>query len=309
MQTFRRRALTLTAALLAAASLAACTSGHDAQVPPPAGAAETTQAAAPSPKAGSEPGGTEAETKQTAAPAPGTALEQLATIAVKGRAPKTGYSREQFGEGWLDPDRNGCDARNDILARDLDNEAFKPGTKDCVVLAGTLADPYTGATIDFVRGNKTSTLVQIDHVVALSDAWQKGAQRLSSDQREAFANDPLNLRAADGPTNGAKGDGDAATWLPPNKGFRCEYVALQTAVKAKYGLWMTRAEHDAIEKVLVSSCADQPVPADGGAAALPTVVYKNCADVKARGAAPIRVGDPGWETRFDGNADGVGCEG
>ncbi|WP_262106781.1 DUF1524 domain-containing protein [Arthrobacter sp. Marseille-P9274] len=280
MQTFRRRALSLTTAFLAAASLAACTPGYDAQVPAAAGAAEA-----------------------------GTALEQLATIPVKGRAPKTGYSREQFGEGWLDPDHNGCDARNDVLARDLANETFKPGTKDCVVLTGTLADPYTGKTIDFVRGNKTSTLVQIDHVVALSDAWQKGARKLSSGQREAFANDPLNLRAADGPTNGAKGDGDAATWLPPNKGFRCEYVALQTAVKAKYGLWMTRAEYDAIKKVLTSSCADQRVPADGGGVTLPAIEYKNCAEVKARGAAPIRVGDPGWSTKFDGNGDGVGCEG
>jgi hypothetical protein len=280
MQTFRRRARSLTAAFLTAASLAACTPGYDAQVPAPAGAAEA-----------------------------GTALEQLATIPVKGRAPKTGYSREQFGEGWLDPDHNGCDARNDVLARDLVNETFKPGTKDCVVLTGTLADPYTGKTIDFVRGNKTSTLVQIDHVVALSDAWQKGARKLSSGQREAFANDPLNLRAADGPTNGAKGDGDAATWLPPNRGFRCEYVALQTAVKAKYGLWMTRAEHDAIKKVLTSSCADQRVPADGGGVALPATEYKDCAEVKARGAAPIRVGDPGWSTKFDGNGDGVGCEG
>ncbi|MFD1211081.1 HNH endonuclease family protein [Arthrobacter sp. GCM10027362] len=148
---------------------------------------------------------------------------------MKGRAPKTGYSREQFGNGWPDPDRKGCDARNNTLARDLSNESFKPGTTDCMVLA----DPYTGTSIDIVRGNKTGTLVQIDHTVALSGAWEKGAQQLSTDQREAFANDPLNLMAADGRTNGAKGDGDAATWLPPNKGLRCEYVALQTAVKAK----------------------------------------------------------------------------
>jgi hypothetical protein len=180
------------------------------------------------------------------------ALAQLETIPVKGRAPKTGYTREEFGPAWADVDRNGCDTRNDILARDLEGETFKPGTQDCVVATGTLADKYTGTTISFVRGNTTSTAVQIDHLVALSDAWQKGAQQLSPEQRKQLANDPLNLMAADGPTNGAKGDKDAATWLPPNKTFRCEYVVRQTAVKAKYHLWTTQAEHDAIAGLLAT---------------------------------------------------------
>jgi hypothetical protein len=180
------------------------------------------------------------------------ALAQLETIPVKGRAPKTGYTREEFGPAWADVDRNGCDTRNDILARDLEAETFKPGTQDCVVASGVLADKYTGITINFVRGNTTSSAVQIDHLVALSDAWQKGAQQLSADQRRQLANDPLNLMAADGPTNGAKGDKDAATWLPPNKPFRCEYVARQTAVKAKYQLWATQAERDAIAGILAS---------------------------------------------------------
>ncbi|WP_426767183.1 HNH endonuclease family protein [Pseudarthrobacter sp. 1G09] len=178
------------------------------------------------------------------------ALVQLDSIPVKGRAPKTGYTRDEFGPAWADTDRNGCDTRNDILARDLTGETFKPGTSNCVVLTGTLADKYTGTTINFVRGQGTSSAVQIDHVVALSDAWQKGAQQLSADQRKELANDPLNLMAADGPTNGAKGDKDAATWLPPNKAFRCEYVTRQAAVKAKYHLWVTRAEHDAIGGIL-----------------------------------------------------------
>ena len=263
---------------------------------------------------------------QTQQPETGTALEQLASIPIKGRAPKTGYSREEFGPAWADVDHNGCDTRNDILARDLTNETFKPGTKDCVVASGTFADPYTGTVISFVRGNTTSTAVQIDHVVALSDAWQKGAQQLSAEERRQLANDPLNLFAADGPANGAKSDSDAATWLPPNKGFRCEYVARQTAVKAEYRLWMTQAEHDAIAAVL-ASCPDELVPARDGttsrsAAAVgaggaadsaaggqgsTTPVYANCAAVKAAGAAPIRPGDPGWDPKFDGDGDGVGC--
>ena len=178
------------------------------------------------------------------------ALVQLKSIPVRGRAPKTGYTRDEFGPAWADVDHNGCDTRNDILARDLTNETFKPGTNNCVVATGTLADKYTGTTINFVRGQDTSSDVQIDHIVALSDAWQKGAQQISAEQRKQLANDPLNRMAADGPTNSAKGDKDAATWLPPNKAFRCEYVARQTAVKARYRLWVSQVERDAIAGIL-----------------------------------------------------------
>ncbi|KSU66218.1 deoxyribonuclease [Arthrobacter sp. NIO-1057] len=173
---------------------------------------------------------------------------------MKGRAPKTGYDRDLFGRGWGDPDRNGCDTRNDILARDLDVDTFKDGTRACVVLTGTLVDPYTDTTIDFVRGQGTSNAVQIDHVVALSDAWQKGAQQLSAEQRLEFANDPLNLLAVDGPTNASKGDSDAATWLPPNRGFWCEYVTRQIEVKHKYDLWMTKAEHTRSGEIIEERC-------------------------------------------------------
>ncbi|MBM7767135.1 MULTISPECIES: HNH endonuclease family protein [Glutamicibacter] len=180
-------------------------------------------------------------------------LELLDEIAVKGRAPKTGYDRAKFGKGWKDPDRNGCDARNDILSRDLVDVTYKSAARPCVVLRGRFDDPYTGKTIEFKRGQGTSTAVQIDHVVALSDSWQKGAQGWDADTRLEFANDPLNLLASDGPTNAAKGDKDAASWLPPNKNFRCDYVSRQTQVKAKYGVWMTKAEHAAIGKLL-NSC-------------------------------------------------------
>lgn len=174
----------------------------------------------------------------------------LATLEVKGRAPKTGYDRSQFGQSWADVDRNGCDTRNDILQRDLTNVVFTNSVA-CKVQSGTLADPYTAKTIQFVRGSDTSTAVQIDHIVALSDAWQKGAQQLNLEQRTAFANDPRNLQATDGPTNQKKSDGDAATWLPPNKEFRCDYVARQISVKVGYHLWVTQAEHDAMERVLL----------------------------------------------------------
>ncbi|WP_424420507.1 HNH endonuclease family protein [Microbacterium sp.] len=186
-----------------------------------------------------------------------SALALLKTLPVKGRAPKTGYERAQFGPRWKDVDRNGCDTRNDILAAQL-TDITRRGR--CVVLSGTLHDPYSGSTIPFVRGQDTSQLVQIDHVVALSDAWQKGAQALTPEQRTAFANDPLNLLAVDGSANAAKRDGDAATWLPKTKGFRCAYVARQVAVKAAYDLWVTQAEHDAIAQIL-ATCPAQPAPA------------------------------------------------
>jgi hypothetical protein len=191
----------------------------------------------------------------------GSALAALGTLTVKGRAPRTGYDRALFGQAWADVDRNGCDTRNDVLARDLTADEVKDGTEGCLVLSGTLRDPYSGTTINFVRGQSTSSKVQIDHVVALSDAWQKGAQQLSTSRRTALANDGLNLLAVDGITNQRKSDGDAATWLPPNKSYRCSYVARQIAVKASYGLWVTGAERDALRRVL-ATCPSQKLPTD-----------------------------------------------
>jgi hypothetical protein len=193
-------------------------------------------------------------TTPSAGTSAGTALALLATVPVKGRAPMTGYTRAQFGPAWADVDHNGCGTRNDILARDLVDITR---LRQCRVLSGVLNDPYTGQRIAFVRGEGTSARVQIDHVVALGDAWQTGAQQLTAEQRLRLANDPTNLLAVSGAANDQKGDGDAATWLPPNKAFRCAYVARQVSVKAAYGLWMTAAEHDAIQRLL-QTCPAQP---------------------------------------------------
>ena len=182
------------------------------------------------------------------------ALDKLSLLSIKGRAPKTDYTRSQFGDGWATI--GGCDTRNIILNRDLQNVTTD---KACNVVRGVLSDPYTGKTIQFNRGADTSASVQIDHVVALSDAWQKGAQQLTRPTRIALANDPLELLAVDGRANQQKLDGDAATWLPPNKAFRCQYVARQIAVKLKYNLWLTQAEHDAMSGIL-TSCPDQKLP-------------------------------------------------
>lgn len=128
------------------------------------------------------------------------------------------------------------------------------------MLRGVLdPDPYTGTRITYIRGHSK---VDIDHLVALSDAWQKGAQQWSDSKRRAFANDSLNLVAADSSTNRQKGDGDTATWLPPNKSYRCDYVAGQVAVKTKYRLWVTQPEKDAMAKVL-TACPNKKLPSGG----------------------------------------------
>ncbi|WP_285113728.1 DUF1524 domain-containing protein [Leifsonia sp. fls2-241-R2A-40a] len=289
-----------------------------------------------------------------------TALEVLATLPVKGKAPSTGYQRTaDFGAAWLDVDRNGCDTRNDILSRDL-TDAVRQGP--CKVLSGTLDDKYTGQSIHFVRGAQTSALVQIDHIVPLQNAWITGAQKLTQAQRISLANDPLNLMAVDGKSNAQKSAGDAATWLPANKPFRCEYVARQISVKATYGLWVTSAERAAMKRIL-SGCSSQaaessaftpaaptptptvaaPAPAPAAPAPAPVpvpvpvapavpaapapappappapappapappaqdVYYANCDAVRAAGAAPIHIGQPGYSRKLDRDGDGIGCE-
>lgn len=199
----------------------------------------------------------------------GSALTALESLPVKGRAPKTGYSRSEFGNAWTDNSAaewagNGLSTREDILSRDLTSIVCKtpPPSKaapHCVVASGVLSDPYTGKTIKFTRGVTSSMAVQIDHVSALNDAWQKGAQQLTREERISFANDPMNLIATDGQINQQKGASDAASWLPPNKQFRCTYVARQIAVKTKYRLWVAPAEKNAMAKVL-SSCPAMLMP-------------------------------------------------
>ncbi|TDH56008.1 HNH endonuclease family protein [Mycobacterium talmoniae] len=191
---------------------------------------------------------------------PGTAasaeLAKLATIPIKGRAPKTGYDRALFGTPWTDDvtvpgGHNGCDTRNDILRRDLAGAGYKPGRKACIVLSGTLKDPYTGEVIMFSRGPR-SNQIQVDHIVPILDAWQKGAQQWDDLKRRNFANDPMNLQTTSAAANREKGSADAATWLPPNTAYRCTYVSRMVDVKSTYGVWMTQAEHDAIERILHS---------------------------------------------------------
>lgn len=274
-----------------------------------------------------------------------TALAALALLAVKGRAPMTGYDRARFGQAWLDADRNGCDTRNDVLEALLTEVVLE--SNGCVVATGKYDDPYTGNDIDYRHGD--GTLIDIDHVVAMGNAWATGAARWDIKKRAAFANDPLNLLPADASANRQKGDGDAATWLPAYKPFRCDYVARQVAVKQKYALWLTAPEKDAIIRVL-EGCPGRALPEDSWAApttvdhditdpgapetttpvpapapkqatpkkparqpatkprTLVSVHFQNCDAARAAGAAPVRRGDPGYGSHLDRDGDGTGCE-
>lgn len=182
------------------------------------------------------------------------ALDVLEQLAIKARAPKTGYRRDEFYSDW--PKISGCSLRQIIIKREAGNSAVL-ADDNCTVIAGTFVEPYTGQTLTFTEKSEFAKGIQIDHIVALSDAWQKGAQAISKDERYSLATDPLNLIAADSSANQQKSDGDAATWLPANKAFRCQYVARQVSVKYKYGLWVTQAEHDAIAKIL-TACPTEP---------------------------------------------------
>jgi hypothetical protein len=258
------------------------------------------------------------------------ALAALGLLAVKGRAPMTGYDRDRFGQAWLDADRNGCDTRNDILGEHL--HAVTLESNGCVVGAGSYEDPYTGSRIDYWQGH--GALIDIDHVVSLGNAWATGAFGWPIKKRAAFANDPLNLLPTDAGANRQKGDGDAATWLPPNTSYRCEYVSRQVAVKAKYDLWVTPPEKAAIQRVLapcdgqaltrdrwgapteVDHNISDPMDASESPAVAATdpsrsgesVRYDSCDAARAAGAAPVRVGDPGYGTHLDGDGDGTACE-
>ena len=196
--------------------------------------------------------------------ASGPAVDVLNTLTVDDAQSADGYDRDSFGYRETDDDGNGCDIREDILARDMTEVTYRglTGQSACQVKSGTLQDPYTGKTIHFTRGVQTSTAVQIDHVVALENAWQSGAKSWDTAKRYRFGNDPYNLLAVDGPANQEKSSSSAAYWLPTNGDYRCEYVARQIGVKSKYGLSVTSQEKDAMLSVL-HSCPAQSVPEDG----------------------------------------------
>ena len=274
-----------------------------------------------------------------------TGLIALSSLPVKSRGVKTGYSRDQYGQAWtddvpVDGGGNGCSTREDILRRDLSSVVMISASDDCKVLSGILDDQYTATMIPYVDGQ--SSPIDIDHLVSLSDSWQSGASSLTPELRQNLANDPLNLQAVSRQANQQKGDGDTATWLPPNKAYRCEYVQRQINVKVKYGLWVKPAEFDAMRRVLTGCGGIPPASLDSGSATpeVPAVAqtpatmttttaaaattgsaaqvtppagassdyFANCAAARAAGRAPLLRGEAGYRPEMDGDSDGVACE-
>jgi hypothetical protein len=320
-----RRGRRVVLALAVVGLLSACTSSPPAG---PSSSASATSPAKPSNPAKTSHGAKASDSaspgKPPTTPGTGTALAALAQLTVKGRAPLTGYSRAAFGEPWYDANGNGCDTRDDVLRRDLTHTR----ASGCTVLSGTIKDPYTVAVIAFHRAGSYAHELDIDHVVALGDAWQTGAANWTFTKRVALANDLTNLLAVDPSANRQKGDADAASWLPPNKAYRCAYVARQIDVKKGYGLWVTPAEKTAMARVL-AACPTQrlPGPVHTRVSGAPTASrptpshsptasgsgldprYSTCKEAKAHGYGPYRRGvDPEYYWYRDADHDGIDCE-
>ena len=191
-------------------------------------------------------------TSSTVSVAPAAAaLRELRALPVSDAYVPARYDRDAFGQAWADVDHNGCDTRNDVLRRDLTAVVTRPGTNGCVVLSGTLHDPYTGRTIAFERGNTSSLAVQIDHRVPLSYAWRHGAASWTPKQRETFANDQAtNLVAVDGPANEEKSDSGPAEWMPANTGDACNYAASFVTVATKWRLSIATDDKHALDRTL-----------------------------------------------------------
>lgn len=182
-----------------------------------------------------------------------TARKQLASLTVAEANYSVTYNRTgDFGPAWEDVDHNGCDTRDDILRRDLTHITYRADDPGCTVATGTLADPYTGRTIHFTRGVRTSLALQIDHLWPLHYVAEHGAERWTFAKREAYANDPLVLLAVDGPANEQKSDSGPADWLPENEAYHCTYAEKLTAVAAKYKFTISRRDSTALGRILAA---------------------------------------------------------
>lgn len=196
--------------------------------------------------------GAEAQRNPVTAPAidAASAQEMLSRLPTVSGVVDAPYQRDLFGERWADVDGNGCDTRNDVLARDLSAVVFREGSGECKVLEGVLVDPYDGHTESFTSGEQTSPLVQIDHIVALAWAWRHGADRWSDAERLVFANDPANLVVTADEINSAKSDSGPAEWMPPAAASVCGYVIAWVSVVDAYDLGITGPDREAARSAL-----------------------------------------------------------
>jgi hypothetical protein len=175
-------------------------------------------------------------------------LSHLKTVGLCG-----GYARSQFPDNEPSDVSSGHSLDGKSLSLryyviELDSSgAHIPAGRSESYMTGTLHNEYTGKNITLMHGPDT-TAIQVDHVVALGDAWKTGACHWSSSTRKAFAIDVAEMRAVDTHDNEVKSDKDAAQWLPPANDTW--YVETQINVKAKYGLGVTAAERTAMIRVL-----------------------------------------------------------
>ena len=185
---------------------------------------------------------------------PAQATAALNALRVADRGSLGRYDRDRFGPAWSDDvsvagGHNGCDTRNDMLRARLVRITVKPGTHNCIVLTGTLLDPYTGHSLSFNR-SQNAAAIQIDHIVPLAEAWRSGAAGWTDDQRRNLANDPAELMPVDGKQNSAKGDSGPDSWRPPNRGAWCWYAQVYINVKSRYHLSVQASEKSALGDML-----------------------------------------------------------
>ncbi|WP_199549788.1 HNH endonuclease family protein [Streptomyces sp. N35] len=183
-----------------------------------------------------------------------TARAQLAKLPVAWGKNWETYKRAEFGETWSDAvdvpgGRNGCDTRDDVLRRDLKN--LKEGDRNpCVVVSGTLVDPYSGKELPYYY--RRASQIETDHIVALGAAWRAGAWAWTPQQRLDYANDLDVLLATDKETNTVKSSQTPDKWKPPRQAYWCEYARRWTGIKAKYKLTVTAPEKLALQDLLAT---------------------------------------------------------
>jgi hypothetical protein len=170
----------------------------------------------------------------------------LALSCSSAEAATSDYSRDKFGKGgWLDEDHDCQDTRAEMLiATSLVPVTFTT-VKHCYVSRGLWVDYYAQTL------QRSASLLDVDHVVPLAEAWRSGAAGWTQEQREDFANDPRELVVTLSAINRTKSDHRPDAWLPSNPVAKCVYLNQWLEIKTNWGLSMTDTE-----RTVVDSCKE-----------------------------------------------------